>query len=208
MKKLRFYAFAKATICPVIKLCMRIRVHGSEKEHSAPEGLIICANHLHMLDCVTLAISFKRQIRFLGKKELFRIPILKNLFSMLGGYGVDRGGADVGAVKKTISLLSDGATVGIFPQGTRCRGVAVEDTRFKNGAAMAAYHAHVPVQPVFIKTKNRKYQFLRRKDVIIGDVISWEELGFADGEHADYNRATELIKQRISALEGDSCKQS
>ncbi len=204
MKKLRFYAFAKATVCPIIKLCMRIRVTNSENEYKGEDGLVICANHLNMLDCVTLAIAFKRQIRFLGKKELFKIPVLRNLFSMLGGYGVDRGGADVGAVKKTISMLSDGATVGIFPQGTRCRGVSVKDTRFKNGAAMAAYHAHVHVQPVFIKTKDRRYRFLQKKEVIIGEALSFEALGFSDGEHADYNRATEVIKASIVALDEGS----
>ncbi len=208
MKKLRFYAFAKATVCPIIKLCMRIKVTHREREYAGEGGLVVCANHLNMLDCLTLAIAFKRQIRFLGKKELFSIPILRNLFSMLGAYGVDRGGADVGAVKKTISILSDGATVGIFPQGTRCRGVNVEDTKFKNGAAMAAYHAHVPVQPVFIKTKNKKYQFLHRKEVIIGEVLTWDDMGFADGEHADYNRATEIIKERIVSLERSSAEKA
>ncbi len=204
MKKLRFYACAKVIVAPIIKLCMRIHITNPEKEYSKDGGLVICANHLNMLDCVTLAIAFKRQIRFLGKKELFSIPLLSNLISMLGAYGVDRGGADVGAVKKTIAILKDGATVGIFPQGTRCRGVMVKDTKFKNGAAMAAYHAHVPIQPVFIKTKNKKYQFLHKKEVIIGDALTWESLGFTDGEHADYNHATDVIKSSIQALEEGS----
>ncbi len=157
MKKLRFYAFAKAVIAPVIKLCMRIRVINPENEYTGEGGLVICSNHLNMLDCVTLAIAFKRQIRFLGKKELFKIPVLRSFLSLLGGYGVERGSADVGAVKKTISLLSDGAAVGIFPQGTRCPCVSVADTSFKNGAALAAFRSNAAVQPVYIKTKNKKY---------------------------------------------------
>ena len=200
MKKLRFYAVAKIILAPLIKLCMNIRVTNAKNEYTGEGGLVICSNHLNMLDCVTLGVAFKRQIRFLGKKELFRIPVLKNLLSMLGAYGVDRGGADVGAVKKTISMLSDGATIGIFPQGTRCREVAVEDTKFKNGAAMAAYHAHVAVQPVYIKTKKNKYQLFRRKEVIIGEPLSFESLGFSSDGHADYSRATEIIKQSIVDL--------
>ena len=200
MKKLRFYAAAKVVLAPIIKFFMHIRIKNRENEYSGEGGLVICSNHLNMLDCVTLGVAFKRQIRFLGKKELFRIPVLKNLLSMLGAYGVDRGGADVGAVKKTISLLSEGATVGIFPQGTRCREVDVAETKFKSGAAMAAYHAHATVQPVYIKTKKNRYQLFRRKEVIIGEALSWEALGFSEGEHADYNKATEVIKQSIVAL--------
>jgi len=201
MKKLRFYAAAKAVLGPIIKLFMRIRVKGREKEYSGEGGLVVCANHLNMLDCITLAIAFKRQIRFLAKKELFSVPLLKNLISSLGAYGVDRSGGSVGAIKKTISMLSDGATVGIFPQGTRQPGIETQKTNFKSGAAMAAFHAHVPIQPVYIKVKDRKYRFLRKKEVIIGEVIEWDELGFGDGEHADYAKATEMIKARIIELE-------
>lgn len=201
MKKLRFYAVAKAVLGPVIKLFMRIRVTNKEKEFSGEGGLVVCANHLNMLDCITLAIAFKRQIRFLAKKELFSVPLLKGLISSLGAFGVDRSGGNVGAIKKTISLLSNGATVGIFPQGTRCPGIDVKETKFKSGAAMAAFHANVPIQPVFIKVKDGRYRFLRKKEVIIGDVIGWDELGFEDGEHADYTEATKIIKARIAELE-------
>ena len=159
MKKMRFYAIAKKIIGPVLGLCMNIRVQNPEAEHKNEGGLIVCANHTHMFDCIVLGVAYMtRQVRFLAKKELFRIPLLKNLMESLGAYGVDRGGADVGAVKKTISLLADGATVGIFPQGTRHPGRAIADTKFKSGAAMAAYHAHVPVQPVFIKVRNYRYR--------------------------------------------------
>ena len=202
MKKNRFYAAAKSTIGPLLKLCMRIKVHNPDSEYKGEEGLIVCANHTHMFDCIVLGVAYMtRQVRFLAKKELFRIPLLKNVMEWLGAYGVDRGGADVGAVKKTISLLSAGETVGIFPQGTRHKGTPIALTQFKNGAAMTAYHAHVPVQPVLIKVKGYRYRLFCKKTVIFGEPITWEELGFAEGEHADYTKATQIIKERILSLE-------
>ena len=202
MKKLRLYAVAKAILGPILALTMRVRVIGKKNEHTGDSGCVICANHTHMFDCIVLSIAFDRmQLRYLAKKELFRIPLLKNLIEGFGAYGVDRGGADVGAVKKTIAMLESGAAVGIFPQGTRHPGREIEDTKFKSGAVMAAYHAHVPVQPVAIKVKDRKYRFLRRKTVVIGAPISWEELGFREGEHPDYAKATEIVKERIIALD-------
>ena len=205
MKKMRFYAISKKILGPVLQFCMRIKIQNPECEYKGEGGLIVCANHTHMFDCIVLGVAYMtRQVRFLAKKELFKIPVLKNVMECLGAYGVDRGGADVGAVKKTISLLSDGATVGIFPQGTRHPGKKISDTKFKNGAAMTAYHAHVAIQPVFIKVKDYRYRLFRRKTVIFGEPITWEELGFSQGEHADYTRATEIIKERILSLEADN----
>ena len=202
MKKLRFYSFIKTLLGPVLKCTMRVTVKNGELEYKGEDGLLVCSNHINMFDCILLALAYdNRQIHYLAKKELFSIPLLSQLISSLGAYGVDRASADVGAVKKSIKLLSDGDTVGIFPQGTRHPGKDIESTSFKNGAAMAAYHAHVGIQPLYIKTKNRRYRFLRKKEVIFGDYISWEELGYRDGEHADYSRATALIKERILALD-------
>lgn len=201
MKKLRFYSVAKAVLGPIIKLFMRIRVHGKENEYSGDRGIVICSNHLSMLDCLTLAIALKRPIRFLAKKELFSIPVFRSLISSLGAYGVDRKSADVGAIKKTISMLREGASVGIFPQGTRCPKMPICDTKFKSGAVMAASHAKVPIQPVFIGTKNGKYRFLRRKEVYIGAVLTPEALGLATEERPDYSSATDTLKASIIALE-------
>jgi 1-acyl-sn-glycerol-3-phosphate acyltransferase len=39
----------------------------------------------------------------------------------VGSYAVDRGANDVGAVKKTLTLLKEGRVVGIFRKGTGAR---------------------------------------------------------------------------------------
>ena len=202
MKKLRFYAVAKKIIGPILGFTMRIKVKNPEAEYTGEGGLVVCANHTHMFDCITLGVAYMtRQLRFLAKAELFRIPLLCGLMKSLGAYGVDRGGADVGAVKKTIAMLSDGATIAIFPQGTRHPGREIADTKFKSGAAMAAYHSHATIQPVLIKVKDRRYKFLRAKTVIFGKALSFEDLGFREGEHPDYAKATEIIRESILELD-------
>ena len=202
MKKLRFYAVAKKIIGPILSFTMRIKVKNPDAEYKGEGGLIVCANHTHMFDCIVLGVAYMtRQLRFLAKAELFRIPLLSGLMKSLGAYGVDRGGADVGAVKKTISMLSDGATVAIFPQGTRHPGKEISDTKFKSGAVMAAYHSHAAIQPVLIKVKDRRYRFLRKKTVVFGEALSWEDLGFREGEHPNYAKATEIVRERILELD-------
>ena len=202
MKKLRFYAAAKVVLAPIIKFFMHIRIKNRENEYSGEGGLVICSNHLNMLDCITLAVSFKRQIRFLGKKELFRIPVLKNLLSMLGAYGVDRGGADVGAVKKTISILSDGATVGIFPQGTRHPGVDPAKTSVKHGVGMITWHAKTTVVPAYIRAKGNRVRFFRKTELVLGEPIPFDAFAFEKGGKTEYVAATEKIFSAVCALGG------
>ena len=185
---------------------MRLHVYGAEKEQT--DGpLLVCANHTAMLDVFSLTLTFKRQLRYLAKKELFKIPLLSQLISALGAYAVDRGANDVGAIKKTLSLLADGEAVGMFPQGTRYRGVDPAETPVKSGVGMMVYRSHADVQPVFIRVKDYKYRFLRRKDVIIGDPIRYEEFGFTSGGKEEYERAAKLVFDRILALRNEGLDQ-
>ena len=197
-----FYRWVVNYIGPIVRCCMRLHVYGAEKEQT--DGpLLVCANHTAMLDVFSLTLTFKRQLRYLAKKELFKIPLLSQLISALGAYAVDRGANDVGAIKKTLSLLADGEAVGMFPQGTRYRGVDPAKTPVKSGVGMMVYRSHADVQPVFIRVKNYKYRFLRRKDVIIGDPIRYEEFGFTSGGKEEYERAAQLVFDRILALRNE-----
>ena len=197
-----FYRWVVKYPGAIVRRCMRLHVYGAEKEKT--EGpLIVCANHTAMLDVFSLTLTFKRQLRYLAKKELFKIPLLSQLISALGAYSVDRGANDVGAIKKTLSLLANGEAVGMFPQGTRCRGVDPAETAVKSGVGMMVYRSHADVQPVFIRVKNYKYRFLRRKDVIIGDPIRYEEFGFTNGGKEEYERAAKLVFDRILALRNE-----
>ena len=189
-------------VAPFVRRLMCVHTYGTDNEKT--EGpLIICANHTAIFDVLSLAVSFKRQLRYLAKKELFKIQLLSQLISALGAYSVDRGANDVGAIKKTLSLLQNGEVVAMFPQGTRYRGVDPAETPVKNGVGMMVYRSHADVQPVFIRVKGYKYRFLRRKDVIIGEPIRYEEFGFTNGGKEEYERAAKLVFDRILALRNE-----
>lgn len=164
------------------------------------KGYLLCANHTGLFDVIVLAVSMRRQPRFMGKKELFKIPVLKQLITALGAFPVDRGGSDVGAIRKTISLIENGELVGMFPQGTRHPGVDPRTTEVKNGAGMIAYRAKCDVIPVYIKTKKNHTMLFRKTTVVFGAPISYDEFGFSDGGTKEYKAASELIFDRICAL--------
>lgn len=197
-----FYKFIVTTLAPIVRFCMRIKTYGAENELG--EGsLIVCANHTAMFDVLSLAVSFKRQLRFLAKKEVFKVPVLAPLISALGAYSVDRGHGDVGAIKKTLSILGDGEAVAMFPQGTRHTHIDPAKTEVKSGVGMMVYRSKADVQPVFIRVKNFKYRFLRKKEVIIGKPIKYEEFGFVNGGKEEYERAAKLVFDRILALRNE-----
>lgn len=136
----------------------------------------------------------------MAKKELFKIPLLSQLITALGAYPVNRGGADVSSIKRTIHMIEEGELIGIFPQGHRYGGVDPRTTSVKGGVGMIAYHTHASVLPVYVDSKRGKTGMFRRNTVIFGKPIPYEELGFVNGGVKEYQRAAETVFQKVCEL--------
>ena len=197
-----FYSKAKWLVAGLIRKLWRIRIEGAENERPGISYLI-CANHQSMLDPVLLGASIRHNPRYMAKAELMRIPGLKQLITALGAYSVDRGGSDVSAVKKTITMLKNGESVLMFPQGTRYKGVDPRTTKVKYGCALIAARAGVPVLPICIHVKNYRIRLFRKTVVRIGKEISPEELAAAAETPEDHRHAAELIFSRIVEMSGE-----
>ena len=200
-KKRNFYMTMHRLLAGFFRCGLRVHITGAENVPTEG-GAVVCINHVAFWDVITVACVFKRQPRFIAKKELFGIPILSSLIRALGAYPVDRSGADVGAIKKSIELASGGELVSVFPQGTRQGGKNPADTAIKNGAGMIVYRAGVPAIPVCIKMKKMKYSLFRRVDVIVGKPIEYGDFGFADGGSGEYAAASARIFSDICRLGG------
>lgn len=200
-QKKTFYMRAHAVLAPMIRFFTGIRTHG--KENIPGEGgYLLCANHIAVRDVILIGVTCPRQIKFVAKKELFSIPILKTVITAMGAVKLDRTGNDVAAMRKSIELAESGDIVSIFPQGHRHPGVNPAETPIKNGAGMIAYRAGCDVIPVFIKTKGNKYGIFKRVDIYYGKPIKNSELGFKNGGSDEYKAATELIFARLLELGG------
>ncbi|MBE6563548.1 MAG: 1-acyl-sn-glycerol-3-phosphate acyltransferase [Ruminococcaceae bacterium] len=196
-----FYNTMIAIFRPIIRVLFRLTVTGAEK--IPKEGkLIVCANHTSMLDVAVIITSMPRKINFMGKKEIFKIPLVGAFFRAMGAFPVDRGGGDVGAIKKTVSIIEEGGAVSIFPQGTRHQKEDPSKTEVKHGIGMMAYRSGADVLPLFIKAKNNHLHFFGKSELIVGDVIKYEELGFENGGKAEYEHAARCVFSRICALGG------
>ena len=123
--------------------------------HNIPAvgGALLVANHRSYFDPVvitTIIARSGRNARYLGKKEVFDVPLIGPMMLAAGGIRVDRGAGSDEPLEAAITALKGGDMVFLMPQGTIPRGPAFFDTELRGrwGAAKLATAAKVPVVPV------------------------------------------------------------
>lgn len=157
----------------LIKLLYRIlypyEVIGVEKFPKSG-GVVVSPNHISNLDPPLLGISLPRQVHFMAKEELFRVPGLNKIFYILGTFPVKRGGGDSQALKASMQILKDGKVLGIFPEGTRSKTGEIRKVHV--GAAMFSLRTQSPLVPVAIIGP---YRLFRKIRIVYGDPIMPDE---------------------------------
>src|SRR4051794_17683960 len=103
-------------------------------------GVLVVPNHDSQWDPVVvgLALRRRRQLRFLARSSLWKIPGLGPVLYGAGQIPIERGSGDVGALWKAVEALRDGAAVCVFPEGKLSNG---ERLRARTGVARLAAEA-------------------------------------------------------------------
>ena len=126
---------------------LRVRKEGTH--HLAMEGPVILAPvHRSNLDSIVVACSAERRLRAIGKESLFTHPVFAWVNSALGAIPVRRGEADRVAMKASQTIISDGAMMIVFPEGTRQSGNEV--TGVFDGTTYLAQKTGAPIIPIGI----------------------------------------------------------
>lgn len=123
----------------------RLMVTG--REHLPPGGFIVAANHASFLDppLVGSSVPLPRQVCFMAKSELFKIPLLGPIISRVGSFPVIRGTPDRKAIRHALELLQAGGVLGVFPEGTRSKNGELQQP--EPGIALIALKSGAPVVP-------------------------------------------------------------
>jgi putative phosphoserine phosphatase/1-acylglycerol-3-phosphate O-acyltransferase len=141
-------AFSRPSLVPYA----HIEIDGVE--HIPDDGpAILVGNHRSYFDPAVMAMVVAkagRTVRFLGKKEVFDVPIVGSIAKALGGIRVDRGSGSEQPLQAAVAALAGGEMVAIMPQGTIPRGPAFFEPVLKGrwGAARLAQLTGAPVIPV------------------------------------------------------------
>jgi 1-acyl-sn-glycerol-3-phosphate acyltransferase len=124
-----------------------LKVEG--KEHLDPKGTyVFTPNHNSYLDIPICNIALNRSFRYIGKKELSKIPLFGWMYERL--YITVNRSSHVDAYKSMVRAgekLDEGVSMLIYPEGTISRGKKILST-FKEGAFRIACKHQVPIVPV------------------------------------------------------------
>jgi 1-acyl-sn-glycerol-3-phosphate acyltransferase len=129
------------------------------------KSYVMVINHNSGFD-IFAAYKIPLNFRWVSKKEVFYVPFMGPLLFIHGDIPINRGNA-AAAMAKVIEdgklWLGRGASVAIFPEGTRSKDGEIH--RFKAGAFNLAKEAGVEILPVVMTGTN---EFFRK-----GWLVNW-----------------------------------
>jgi len=157
-QKLIYQLVSRLIIFPIYKLIFRGDLIGRE---NIPQqsSFILVSNHGSLLDPPLLGHAIGRNISFMAKSEIFRIPLLGFIIKSCGAYPVKRGIADKNTIKIACEKLSNNNSIGIFIDGTRQKNGRINKP--KQGAALLSFKNQKLLLPVAIINSHRlvRYKF-------------------------------------------------
>ena len=158
------------------KLLWPWKVERAELLTKDARGRVIIQNHESMLEPVITIVTLWRagiHTRTVYKKEFDKILPAAWLFSRVGGFPVNRGSADMKAVRRARTALQRGECLLIYPEGTRVK--RDEDAELHGGYIIMAQLAKAPVQPTAVV--GARFLKLRSRVVMrCGEAIEWSSL--------------------------------
>ena len=111
------YKIVRGIGVPAFKLYYHPKIINAE--FIPKEGpILLCGNHLHVLNQLPVICATKRVTHWMAKKEYFDGK-LGPFFKSTGAICVDRYGDANKSKEEAINYLKKGSAVGIFPEGTR-----------------------------------------------------------------------------------------
>lgn len=128
----------------------RVKIESYQTENIPREGsFIFYPNHQGMFDVLSLIESCPRFFAVVNKKEVTNIPLLKQVFRIMGAYSIDREDIrqSLEVINKVAEDVRNGKNFLIFAEGTRSRQGNKLQT-FKGGSFKCAYKARCPIVPV------------------------------------------------------------
>ncbi|MFS0880986.1 lysophospholipid acyltransferase family protein [Metabacillus niabensis] len=163
------YTFARSVVSGILKSTFRVKVEGLEN-FPKEGGVFLCSNHISNFDPPIVGITAPRQVLFMAKAELFKVPVLNVLLKNFGTFPVNRGGSDREALRTGLKILKEGNVLGFFPEGTRSKNG--ELGKGQSGAGFFALRSNAAVVPCAIVGKYKPFRTLR---VIYGQPIKMDE---------------------------------
>jgi 1-acyl-sn-glycerol-3-phosphate acyltransferase len=107
--------------------------------------VILASNHASYIDPPLVGAGVRRQISYLARDSIFRVPVLASILRSWKVVPVDRDGGTGRGLKAILDRLACGGAVILFPEGTRSRHGELNPAR--SGVGLAVIKSAAPVVP-------------------------------------------------------------
>ena len=192
----------------VSKLLLPWRIEDGEKLWNDRRGRMIIMNHVSFFETVIPSVSMWFRgihVRPIYKSEFDNNKFLAWLLPRVGGIPVDRGTADIKAVRRAVNCMKRGESVLVFPEGTRIKSED-QEVEVHGGFALMARMAKVPVQPMavvgarnIIRPGKKFIRLFQRIYFKAGDCVEWSEMT-SSGRRERTEEMERVGMERVYAL--------
>lgn len=177
-------------------------------------GVVVAMNHLSWFDPFVAGHFVHdqgRQVRFLAKAEIFKIPGLGSVLKSAGQIPVKRKDSEAaaGSLRLAMEAVRNGECIVIYPEGTLTRDPNLWPMSAKTGAARIALTTGVPVIPAaqwgpqaILKPYGKTLRLLPRKTMHVwaGDPVDLSDLAGKPITTAILREATDRIMKAVTEL--------
>ena len=125
-----------------------VKVVDRDKYVKKDQNYIFVANHQGMFDIFIMYGYICKRFKWIMKDTLRKMPLLGRACAQTGHIFVNRTTPQKDLLRKSISTLKSGASMGIFPEGTRSEDSRIQ--RFHRGAFYLAEQLGLDILPVYI----------------------------------------------------------
>lgn len=178
---------------------VHIEVHGKE---NIPEkdGFMFFPNHQGLYDVLAIIEACPRPFSVVAKKEIAKIPFLKQVFACVKAYMIDR--EDVRQAMQVIINVANEVKKGrnylIFAEGTRSKnGNRVGN--FKGGSFKSATKAKCPIVPVALIDSFKPFDTNSIKPVTV-QVHFLKPLQYEEYKDMKTTEIAALVQERIQKM--------
>ena len=178
---------------------VRLNVVGQD-ELPVDQHFIYMMNHASNLDVPAVFLVLTGEVRALGKKELFALPVLATAMKMGGFIPIDRSNREsaIQSMRGAAEIAREGASFLLAPEGTRSRDGQL--LPFKKGGFYLAIDSGVPVVPITVRGAFELMPpgtFAIRPGTI--EIFFHHPIPTSSLTHKDRGRLVGVVRERIAS---------
>ena len=176
-----------------------LQVYGKE---NIPQkgGFMLYGNHQGMFDVVAIAASCDAPLAIVYKKELRKVPLLRQIYRCTNSFAMDREDVrqSLTVIQNVTKQVQSGRNYVIFPEGTRSKK-GNEMNEFHGGSFRCAMKAKCPIVPMaFVNS----FKVLDQKgsDPVTVQLHYLKPIPYEEYKDLKTVEVAALVKERIQAV--------